>query len=80
MMPQIKIDTEKCLTPFECKKCLQICPQAVLAVAPTKVELLKESDPMHYEIQAVFRDKCVVCMDCVNVCPTGAMKVKSGGS
>ena len=79
MMPQIEIDRTKCITPFECKKCLQICPQAVLAVAPTKVEPLKETDPVNYEVQAVFRDKCTVCMDCVRVCPTRAIKTKVGG-
>jgi len=24
----------------------------------------------------VFKDKCVLCMDCVKVCPTGAIKIK----
>ena len=79
MMPQIEIDKEKCTTPYECKECLQICPQAVFAVAPTKVERLKETKPVNYEVQAVFRDKCTVCMDCVGVCPTGAIEIKVGG-
>ena len=76
MMPQIIIDKTKCITPYECKKCLQICPQAVFGVAPTRVERFKETSPEDYEVQAVFRDKCTVCMDCVKVCPTGAVKVK----
>jgi NAD-dependent dihydropyrimidine dehydrogenase PreA subunit len=79
MLPVIEIDKKKCTIPFECKKCLQICPQAVFAVAPTKVERFKETDPENYEVQAVFRDKCVVCLDCVKMCPTGALRVKAGG-
>ncbi len=79
MMPQIEIDKEKCNSPFECKSCLQICPQAVFVVAPTKIERLKETEPENYEVQAVFRDKCTVCMDCVKVCPAGAIKIKAGG-
>ena len=76
MMPQIAIDKEKCITPYDCKRCLQICPQAVFAVAPTVVERFKETESANYEVQAVFRDKCVVCMDCVKVCPKGAIRVK----
>ena len=79
MMPQIAIDKERCITPYECKRCLQICPQAVFAVAPTKVDRFKETEPENYEVQAVFRDKCTVCMDCIRVCPTGAIKIKAGG-
>jgi len=80
MLPTIEIDKKKCITPFECKKCLQICPQAVFAVVPTKVERFKESDPEDYEVEAVFRDKCVVCMDCVKACPSNALKVEPGGN
>jgi len=79
MMPRIDIERGKCLTPFECKRCLQVCPQAVFVVAPTKVERLKHTAPEDYEVQAVFRDKCTVCMDCVRVCPTDAIRVKVGG-
>jgi len=77
MIPKIEIDYEKCTTPYECKICLQICPQAVFAVVPTKIEHFKENDPEDYEVQAVWRDKCVVCMDCVKACPKGALKVKA---
>jgi NADH-quinone oxidoreductase subunit I len=80
MLPTIEIDKGKCITPFECKKCLQVCPQAVFAVAPTKVDRFKETDPEYYEVEAVFRDKCVICMDCVKICPTHALKVKAGGN
>ncbi len=79
MLPVIEIDRDRCQTPFECKKCLQICPHAVFAIAPTKVERFRETDPEDYEVQAVFRDKCVICMDCVRVCPAHALRVETGG-
>ncbi len=79
MLPTIEIDKEKCIAPFDCKICLQVCPQAIFAVAPTKVERFKETDPEDYEVQAVFRDRCVVCMDCVKACPAEALKVVTGG-
>jgi NAD-dependent dihydropyrimidine dehydrogenase PreA subunit len=80
MLPQIIIDKEKCTTPFECKKCLQVCPQAVFAVGPTRVDRFKETESSDYEVQAVFRDKCIVCMDCVKICPNGAIRIKIGDS
>jgi len=42
--PQITIDLQKCTVPFLCKKCLQICPEAVFHVTRVmqKEERLKE--------------------------------------
>jgi len=78
LLPKIEIDESKCLTPFACKKCLQVCPHAVFAVAPNEVLRLKETDPQEagsYRVFAVYRDKCVVCNDCVEVCPVNAIKI-----
>ncbi|MBW2324085.1 MAG: hypothetical protein JRF41_11325 [Deltaproteobacteria bacterium] len=36
--PTIEIDASKCTVPFDCKKCLQACPQAVFLVTAVKVE------------------------------------------
>lgn len=76
MFPKIEIDHKLCVTPYQCKICLQICPQAVFAVMPTKIERFRETDPEDYEVVPVFRDKCIVCMDCIKACPQGAIKVK----
>jgi NAD-dependent dihydropyrimidine dehydrogenase PreA subunit len=77
-LPKIEIDESKCLTPFVCKKCLQVCPHAVFAVAPKEVLRFKETDPQEpgsYRLFVVYRDKCVVCNDCVEVCPVNAIKI-----
>lgn len=76
--PTIEIDHSKCTTPFDCKKCLQICPQAVFHVDAVKVARFVETDkkaPGTYHLAAPFRDKCTVCNDCINVCPVDAIKI-----
>jgi len=78
LLPKIEIDESKCLTPFACKKCLQACPQAVFVVGPRTVLRFEETNPHEpgsYHLFAVYRDKCVVCNECVKVCPKGAIKI-----
>ena len=79
--PTITIDREKCTVPFLCKKCLQICPTAVLRVSRVmaKEERLKEMDPRidgNYVLSAPRRDKCIMCDKCIDVCPVDAIKIE----
>ena len=79
--PQITIDLQKCTVPFLCKKCLQICPEAVFHVVRVmqKEERLKEMDPRvdgNYVLFASRRDKCIVCNKCLEVCPVDAIKIE----
>lgn len=76
--PMIEIDYSRCVVPFDCKKCLEVCPQAVFQVHAVKVERLKETDkkePGAYKLFAAFRDKCSLCNDCVEVCPVDALRI-----
>ena len=78
MYPKIEIDHAKCTIPFDCKKCLQICPQAVFDVRPMKMTRLVETnkkEPGAYKVFALYRDKCTACNECVEVCPVDALKV-----
>ncbi len=81
--PKITIDAEKCTVPFLCKKCLQICPEAVLHVVRvmSKEERLKEMDPRtpgNYALYAARRDRCTACNKCIDICPADAIKIEVG--
>lgn len=78
--PQIAIDIVKCTVPFLCKKCMLVCPQAVLGVQHRgdREEKLKELDPRidgNYICSAHRRDKCTVCNRCIDVCPVDAITI-----
>ncbi|MFZ5595485.1 MAG: ATP-binding protein [Bacillota bacterium] len=77
-VPKISWDMGKCPTPMACKKCLEICPQAVFMLVTLKNKKYVETDindPNAYLIHPLFRDKCVGCNDCVGVCPSGAINI-----
>jgi NADH-quinone oxidoreductase subunit I len=79
-MVKIEVNYERCQTPFDCKKCLVICPQAVFVVGAVKVERFKETDPKEpgaYQLTPFYLDKCTACGDCVNVCPQDALKIST---
>ena len=77
-VPTIEIDHSKCTTPFDCKKCLLICPQGVFNVNAVKVEKFKETDkkePGAFRLDAFLLDKCTLCNKCIEVCPVDAIKI-----
>lgn len=76
--PIIKIDQQRCLTPFACKRCIQACPTAVFGVFETKMVRMEETDkyePGNYRLRVIYRDKCSACNQCVDVCPENALTV-----
>jgi NADH-quinone oxidoreductase subunit I len=73
-IPRITIDRAKCTKPMECRKCMQVCPHAVFAASPTKIEKFKLST--EYALRAPYRAYCIVCNECMNVCPTKAIDIK----
>lgn len=76
--PTIKIDQQRCLMPFACKQCIQVCPTAVFGVYETKMVRMEETDkyePGTYRLRVVYRDKCSGCNRCVEVCPENALTV-----
>ena len=79
--PKITIDQEKCTVPFLCKKCLEVCPEAVLHVTRvmSKEKRLEEMDPRvdgNYVLFASRRDKCNSCNLCIEVCPVDAITIE----
>lgn len=76
MLPTITVDDKKCNDPLGCRKCLLVCPSHVLGLG-TKVgpRKFKEIDPDQFIVAGVRFEKCTGCMDCVEVCPKGAIQV-----
>jgi len=78
---KITIDHEKCTVPFICKKCLEVCPEAVFRLrnVVSKIERLKELDPRtdgNYVVEGYYRNKCTLCDKCLEVCPVDAIKIE----
>lgn len=76
--PTIIIDKKLCTVPFDCKKCLQICPQDVFQVHAVKVVRGAETDPKEpkaYDLDAFYIDKCTGCDLCAELCPVQAIKI-----
>ena len=79
-MPSVKIDIDysKCTTPFDCKKCSRICPQAVFICEPIKQVKFKETDAKAsgtWKLRPYYRLKCTNCGQCLQVCPVDALKL-----
>ena len=77
-IPKIEIDHSRCTVPFLCKKCLRICPQAVLLVDVIKMERLRETDPKEpgtYRLRTESLYKCTGCNQCIEVCPVDALTI-----
>ena len=78
----VQVDHSRCTTPFNCKKCVQICPQAVFYIRPAKMEKFKETDktePGSFKLTPLFRDKCTACNQCIEACPVGAISIVGRG-
>jgi NAD-dependent dihydropyrimidine dehydrogenase PreA subunit len=76
MLMEIHIDHDKCKLPVNCRKCLQICPQCVFKLHPTHIRRFVEIPPEDWELHISFPDLCSGCMECVNICPERAIKVR----
>ena len=68
---QIDWSSDKCTNPFECEKCLRVCPEAVFALyAPDRQEGVA---PDKYVIAPALQYFCTGCGACTDVCPKDAI-------
>lgn len=70
MSPSIVRDSEKCIL---CRRCMTVCNgvQGVSAIAPIGRGFKTVIAPAGRE--SVVNSPCVMCGQCINVCPTGAL-------
>ena len=78
---KITIDYTKCgdgigVDPRECTKCLKACEPALFLMHET-LGVVEENplDPQIWRITALYPSLCTKCMNCVEVCPVGAIKI-----
>ena len=86
---EISIDEERCrfsmYDPLGCKKCLQVCPEAVFASVPVEEKrdfsLPKEQlfDPVLWMLVIGWPDYCTACRACIESCPYQAISIKING-
>ena len=77
--PRIDIDHDKCQTPMACRKCAQICPQAVFyfdrAATMQRLAEFDVNDPGKYTVSALCLYACTGCTVCVDICPADAITI-----
>ena len=73
---EVIIDKEKCTTPAKCRKCLEVCPQAVFKLHVGRIEKYKLASEDDWHLDSWYWPSCTGCMECVKACPLKAIKVK----
>ena len=78
MNVEITFDDALCQRPRDCRQCLESCPQAVLMCYP-KAKRTRGEPTTEWTITAAMKTVCTGCGICVEVCPSGAVKVAIHG-
>ena len=73
-MIQIVWDEKKCASPQECRKCLNACPQALLAIYPRDGRVPGKATE-NWAIAPLYLSLCTGCSICEEVCPENALAV-----
>ncbi|MDI6784314.1 MAG: 4Fe-4S dicluster domain-containing protein [bacterium] len=70
----IKINSELCGNPLDCRLCLDRCPEKVFGTYPRKRRKpgVKADD---WTIFPLFSSQCTKCMECISFCPKHAISV-----
>ena len=69
---KINIDYTKCLTPENCRMCLNVCQPVVLVLTFTDKDFY---DPKDWKIVPIFPSLCINCNLCVDKCPEKAISI-----
>ena len=71
---KIRINSQACRDPLDCRVCLENCPERVFGTYPRqrRVPGVRAGD---WVIFPMFISQCTGCMECVNLCPETAISV-----
>lgn len=69
---KIDIDYSKCVTPENCRMCINVCQPVVLTLTFSDSDFY---DPKDWKIVPVFPSLCINCKLCVDQCPKGAISI-----
>ncbi len=73
-MVQIEVDKNKCPSPRDCRRCLEICPESVFMTYP-RVHRMPGRKARDWVIVPALSSQCTGCMICVEACPHNAITV-----
>jgi Na+-translocating ferredoxin:NAD+ oxidoreductase RNF subunit RnfB len=71
---EITINTDVCTSPYNCMKCITVCPMNILVLKPKYRDSSSAFD--NYEVSAIFKKLCNGCMKCVEVCPKHCLQIE----
>ncbi|MEW6034704.1 MAG: 4Fe-4S dicluster domain-containing protein [Chloroflexota bacterium] len=66
---------EKCATPRDCRKCLDVCPNGVLGTYGAGREPGKKET--NWTVAPVYLALCDACGLCAQACPSAALQVRT---
>ena len=73
-MVEIEVNQEKCKSPRECRKCLEVCTEGVFMNHP-RVGRKPGKKTEDWAIRPLFLSLCTACKICEEVCPKSAIRV-----
>ena len=73
-MVRVEVTGERCRSPRECRRCLEMCPEFVFMTHPRKCRLPGRR-AKDWVVVPVHLTLCTRCMVCVEACPQNAITV-----
>ena len=72
-----RVTAAACSDPRQCRRCLEVCPAQVFAIAPRQPRA-SGREAQEWQIHAVFQSRCTNCGACMQACPEGAIRLQPG--
>ena len=75
-MIQITWDSSKCISPRECRKCIDACPQGVFMTYPRDGRKPGEMT-QNWTVAPLYLSLCTGCEICEEICPENAIALSA---